>query len=145
MSQTHKWPVRIYYEDTDTGGIVYYANYLKFAERARTEMLRELGIESQRIKDDLGIGLAVRRCHAEYMKPAKLDDQLVVETKVLKMGGVSMELHQTIIRDDETLVQMEVKLGSINFESGRPEAFPREMRSALESRLNPGSGKSQKG
>lgn len=135
----HKWQVRIYFEDTDSGGIVYYANYLKYTERARTELLRELGIESDRIMKTLGIGLAVRRCNAEYLKPAKLDDEVTVETELRKIGGASIEMRQTVMREQETLVQMDIKLGSINFESGRPSALPKDMKAALEKRMNASS------
>ena len=139
MNDPHHWPVRIYYEDTDSGGIVYYANYLKYAERARTEFLRELGIESRQIMETMGIGLAVRRCHVEYVSPAKLDDLVAVETTLQKVGRVSMELRQVIRRDTLDLVQMDIKLGSINFDSGRPSALPKDMKAALEKRMNASS------
>ena len=136
MSDVHRMPVRIYFEDTDSGGIVYYANYLKYAERARTELLRSLGVESGQMMQKLGVGLAVRRCCAEYLKPAKLDDEVVVETVLQKVGGASMELRQTVKRGDDDLVQMEVKLGCINFQNGRPVALPVDIRLTLQKQMN---------
>src|SRR5260370_25777361 len=81
------FPVRVYYEDTDAGGLVYYANYLKFAERARSEMLRRLGIEQQRLREETGLGLVVRRCTADYLLPARLDDDLVIATRLGAVGA----------------------------------------------------------
>lgn len=135
MTETHRLPVRVYFEDTDSGGIVYYANYLKYAERARTELLRSIGIESGDLMLGLGIGLAVRRCNVEYLKPAKLDDELVVETVLRKVGGASMEAHQTVKRAKETLVQMDIKLGCIHFQTGRPVALPTDLRAALQKQI----------
>ncbi len=135
MTDTHRLPVRVYFEDTDSGGIVYYANYLKFAERARTEMLRSMGIESGAMMLGMGVGLAVRRCSVEYFNPAKLDDELVVETVLSKVGGASMELRQTVTRQDEALVQMDVKLGCIHFQSGRPVALPKDLRAGLQKQV----------
>ncbi len=132
----HQMQQRIYYEDTDSGGIVYYANYLKFAERGRTEMLRELGFESQSMLSLQGVGLAVRRCHIEYIKPAKLDDEITVETEIKKIGGASIELRQTVMGENHELAEMEIKLGCIHFESGRPVALPNELRSALQTYIN---------
>lgn len=136
MSNPHQMPVRIYFEDTDSGGIVYYANYLKYAERARTELLRSLGIESGQMMHEFGIGLAVRRCHAEYLKPAVLDDEVLVQTTLQKVGGASIALRQIVTRGDDELVQMDVKLGCINFESGRPAALPKNVRYALDNQMS---------
>jgi acyl-CoA thioester hydrolase len=135
-SNPHQTPIRVYFEDTDSGGIVYYANYFKYAERARTELLRFLGIESQRMMREFGIGLAVRCCHAEYLKPAVLDDRVVVQTELQKVGGASIKLQQVIIRGGDELVQIGVKLGCINFASGRPVALPEYLRNALNTHMN---------
>ena len=136
MIKPHQLLVRIYFEDTDSGGIVYYANYFKYAERARTELLRFLGIESQQMMHEFGLGLAVRRCHAEYLKPAVLDDQVMVQTELEKVGGASIELRQVVVRGADELVQISVKLGCINFESGRPVALPENLRNALNTQMN---------
>ena len=129
-------PVRIYFEDTDCGGIVYYANYLKYAERARTELLRSLGIESGHMLNEFGIGLAVRHCYAEYLKPALLDDEVMLQTELQKVGGASIKLRQIVLRGVDKLVQMDVKLGCINFESGRPVTLPKHLRNALNTQIN---------
>ena len=115
---THCFPMRIYYEDTDAGGIVYYANYLRFAERARTEMLRESGIESSQLMAEDGVALAVRRCTMDFIKPAQLDDLIVVETTLTKVGGASLEAIQVVRRDDEELVKIDLKLGCMSLDGG---------------------------
>src|ERR1700750_1735509 len=83
------WPIRVYYEDTDAGGVVFYANYLKFFERARTEWLRSLGVEQRKFFEDTGLMFAVRRTSVEYLKTASLDDLLVVVSRVERLGGAS--------------------------------------------------------
>ena len=108
--KTHVFPLRVYYEDTDSGGIVYYANYFKFAERARTEMLRTVGIESSKLIDDEGLVFAVRSVSADYMKPARLDDELQVHTTVEEIGGASRTGRQRVFRGDEELVDMTIRL-----------------------------------
>jgi len=90
----HRCVFRVYYEDTDAGGVVYYANYLKIAERARTEMLRCLGVEQEKLRREAGIGLVVRRCTADFIAPARLDDELTVLTRLAAQGGAALELAQ---------------------------------------------------
>ena len=90
MIELHIFPLRVYFEDTDAGGIVYYANYMKFAERARTEMLRSVGIESGRLMREDNITLTVKTCHVDYQKPAYLDDTLEVHSNIIKVGGASL-------------------------------------------------------
>ena len=126
----HAFPLRVYYEDTDAGGIVYYANYLRFAERARTEMLRGLGVESSDLMADDGVALAVRHCAADYMRPARLDDALTVETRVTGVGGATLELAQTVRRGDEDLVRLDLKLGCMGLD-GRPKRLPGHLRQLL--------------
>ena len=99
----HALTLRVYYEDTDAGGLVYHANYLKFAERARTEMLRSLGFSQRRLGEAEGLGLAVRRCRAEFLAPARLDDALCVETRLTALGAASVALAQTIAREGRPL------------------------------------------
>jgi acyl-CoA thioester hydrolase len=110
MKGTHSFPVRVYYEDTDAAGIVYYANYLRFAERARTEALRLSGIDQSDLLREQGIGFVVRKCVVDFLKPAMLDDLLTIQTHLTDINKVSMELRQTIRRSEDTLVTMEVKL-----------------------------------
>ncbi|MCC2664562.1 MAG: ybgC, partial [Geminicoccaceae bacterium] len=88
----HRLPLRVYYEDTDAAGIVYHAAYLEFAERARTEMLRCLGLDHGGLRDRFGLAFAVRRCVIDYLAPARLDDLLIVSTRLLRRGGASLEL-----------------------------------------------------
>ena len=136
MSKPYQMPLRIYFEDTDSIGIVYYANYLKYAERARTELLRSLGIESGQMLNEFGIGLAVRHCYAEYLKPAILDDEVILQTELQKVGGASIELRQVVVRGGDELVKMDIKLGCISFESGRPVTLPKNLWNALNTRIN---------
>lgn len=124
---THRLPIRVYYEDTDLAGIVYYANYLKFIERARTEWVREMGVDQSRLKAEEGVVFAVRRVEADYMQPAKFDDELVVETTVEAMTGVRMVLKQDVMRDGVVLFSALVTLVAIGAE-GRPVRLPDHLR-----------------
>ena len=123
--------LRVYYEDTDAGSIVYYANYLKFIERARTESLREIGLIQSDIADQFKIIFVVRNIFAEFIKPAKLDDFLEVRTNVIKFGWVSIELVQEIFLNNNKLFKAEVKLGIIDVE-GKPKKIPIELKEKLE-------------
>ncbi len=136
----HVFPVRVYFEDTDAGGIVYYANYLCFAERARSEMLRHLGIESGRMVDDLSLAFTVERCSMDFVKPAKLDDLLTVETRLCGVGGASLVVDQRVLRDAKDLVRMELKLACMSLE-GRPARLPADIRQRLEDFKNTGQAK----
>ncbi len=126
----HLYRVRVYYEDTDAGGVVYYANYLRFAERARTELLRELGIDHIGLQRDEGLNFAVRGCSAEYLRPARLDDLLEVRTRLLEASGASFSLLQTVVRGGETLVEMTVRLVCLRAD-GRPARLPPVLRLAI--------------
>lgn len=127
---THICPVRVYYEDTDAEGIVYYANYLKFAERGRTEMLREAGIEHRELLQEHGIAFAVRNMSADYVKPARLDDALTVHSRLLDLRGASMSAEQIVRRADEDLVRLSVRLACID-RQGRPARMPPTLRAML--------------
>lgn len=127
----HRFPLRVYYEDTDAAGIVYYANYLKFAERARTELLRLLGFDHAHMKRDFGSAFAVRRCRIDYQAPARLDDLLVVETRLRALRGARMDLQQDVLRDDRLLVALEVELVMFGAEL-RPVRVPKALRTALD-------------
>ena len=130
----HRFPLRVYYEDTDAAGIVYYANYLRYAERARTEMLRISGFASSEIMAELGIALGVRHCAVDYLRPARLDDALEVETRVTKVGGASVELRQVVWRGGDELVAMDLKLGCMSLD-GRPQRLPQGVRDILNQHL----------
>ena len=128
------YPVRVYYEDTDAGEIVYYANYFKFAERARTEFLRHFNIHQSQLLANERIAFAVRHAEADYKKPAKLDDLLVVETKIVHVAGASVKMEQLIKRADEVLVQVKVRIACIHLE-GRPMALPKMIKQQFEQLL----------
>jgi len=119
--------VRVYYEDTDLAGIVYYANYLKFIERARTEWVRGLGVDQVRLRAETGVVFAVRRIEAEYLVPARFDDLLVVETRVEAVTGARIVLGQDVRRDGERLFAGRVTLAALG-PDGRPARLPAEFR-----------------
>ncbi len=119
----HIYSVRVYYEDTDAGGVVYHSNYLRFAERARTELLRDFGIDHKSLLDNDGLMFAVRRCEAEYVLPAHLDDALQVRTRCIQSKPASFWLEQIVERAGETLVEMKVRLGCMK-PNGRPARIP---------------------
>ncbi|MCE2510224.1 MAG: tol-pal system-associated acyl-CoA thioesterase [Alphaproteobacteria bacterium] len=124
----HHFSVRVYYEDTDSVGMVYYANYLKFAERGRTEFLRSLGFDQWETR--FGFAFVVRSCTIDYRTPAHLDDLLDVETRLVDLGGASLEVDQTIRRDDEELVHMRVRVACVR-EDGKVARMPAELRDGL--------------
>jgi acyl-CoA thioester hydrolase len=127
----HVFACRVYYEDTDAAGIVYYANYLRFAERARTEMLRAGGLEHARFYAETGIMLAVRRCVADYLAPARLDDLLSIESRITALRGATLELAQVVRRDTGAdLVRMTVTLVAL-LASGKPTRIPPQLRDLL--------------
>ena len=123
----HAFTCRVYYEDTDLAGIVYYANYLKFIERARTEWVRELGIDQSALKRESGIVFAVRRVEAEYLSPAVFDDLLTVVTSVLSVTGARAVLSQEVMRGDQVLFSSTVTLVALT-DAGRPARLPGEVR-----------------
>lgn len=114
----HRLLVRVYFEDTDAGGTVYYANYLKFAERARTEMMREIGHEHTDTRKNCGTNFVVKACNVEFDKPGRLDDFLEVETEILTIRGASIQLRQKVKRGVEDLVRIDIKLAYINMNGG---------------------------
>lgn len=127
---THTFPVHVYYEDTDLAGIVYYANYLKFIERARTEWVRDLGVDQTRLKAEEGIVFAVRHLEADYLQPAKFDDDLSVDTSLTSMTGVRLTLRQEVKRAGEVLFAAKVTLVALN-EGGQPARLPANIRQLL--------------
>ena len=128
----HVFPLRVYYEDTDAAGIVYYANYLKFAERARTEMMRQLGSAHGYLSAEHGLAFVVRRCAVDYRRPARLDDSLEIHTRLLKIGGASFEAAQAVKRCDVDLARVEIRLACID-RRGRPSRLPAVLRRRFES------------
>jgi acyl-CoA thioester hydrolase len=122
--------LRVYYEDTDLAGIVYYANYLRFIERARTEWVRGLGVDQGALKRDEGIVFAVRRVEADYLKPARFDDLLTVKTRLLELGGARIELEQEVLRAGERLFAARVVLVCMS-EAGGAVRIPPVLRAKL--------------
>lgn len=122
--------LRVYYEDTDLAGIVYYANYLRFIERARTEWVRGLGVDQGALKREEGIVFAVRRVEADYLKPARFDDLLTVTTRLLEMGGARIELEQEVLRAGERLFAARVVLVCMS-EAGGAVRIPPGVRAKL--------------
>jgi len=112
-----------HYDDTDAGGVVYHANYLKFAERARTEYLRALGFENSKIRDEHGIIIVVKSLEAEYLLPARLDDFLTLQTRLLSVKNTSFVMEQKAIRHDACIFSMTIVLVCVN-EDGRPTKIP---------------------
>ncbi len=127
---THRFDIRVYYEDTDLAGIVYYANYLKFIERGRSEWVRSIGVDQDQMKQDDGLIFVVRRVEADYLTPARYDDILTVETEVAKVGGSTVELEQLVKRGDVTCFASKVMIVLIN-NDGRPARIPAELRQKL--------------
>ncbi len=124
------WPVRVYYEDTDNGGVVYYANYLKFMERARTEWLRAQGVEQDVLSRREGIIFAVRSANVEFKKPARFNQLLEVSVRIIKRGGASISFQQEVRdagSDKEVLCSAEIKIACLDVQSFRPKAIPDSM------------------
>ena len=126
----HRFELRVYYEDTDLAGIVYYANYLKFIERARTEFVRELGVDQGALKASQGIVFAVRKVEAEYLVPAVFDDVLEVRSSVSKITGARMVLRQDVMRGETVLFASTITLVALT-DQGKPARLPADIRQKL--------------
>ena len=124
MPSVFTWPVRVYYEDTDAGGIVFYANYLKFFERARTEWLRAAGIGQQDLIDTDNAGFVVKSATIDYHAPARLDDEITLTLAVEKLGRASVQFVQKAYRGDVLLAEASVKVGCVDLASVRPRSLP---------------------
>lgn len=127
---THQFRTRVYYEDTDLAGIVYYANYLKFIERARTEWVTSLGVDQMALRAAQGIVFAVRRVEADFLRPAKFGDDLLVETSVQSVGGARIVLEQVVLRGGERLFSSVVTLVCLT-EDGHAARLPVDLRARL--------------
>ena len=121
---THKNNVRVYYEDTDAGGVVYHANYLKYAERSRTEMLRKYKIEQEVLKNNYSIRFIVKDLFIEYYKAAILDDYLTIKSLIIKISSAKIKMEQEIYKENTLLAKINLTLGSINLE-GKPSRLPK--------------------
>lgn len=124
MPSVFTWPVRVYYEDTDAGGIVFYANYLKFFERARTEWLRAAGIGQQELREQEGAVFVVKSTSLDYHAPARLDDQLQLTLTVAKLGRASVQFDQQAWRGAQLLTSASVKVGCVDAATMRPRSLP---------------------
>jgi acyl-CoA thioester hydrolase len=131
----HQFTTRVYYEDTDLAGIVYYANYLKFIERARTEWVGSLGVDQIALKAREGIVFAVRRVEADFLRPAKFGDDLVVETTLQMLGGARIVLDQVVTRGGERLFVAVVTLVCLS-EDGHAARLPADVRARLSGPLH---------
>ncbi|WP_133650348.1 tol-pal system-associated acyl-CoA thioesterase [Paraburkholderia flava] len=125
------WPIRVYYEDTDTGGIVFYANYLKFFERARTEWLRACGVDQQRLADETGTMFIVRSTALDYRAPARLDDLIMVISRIERLGRASVDFIQEAWRDGTLLATGSIKVGCVERSAFKATAIPPPVLAAL--------------
>lgn len=126
------WPVRVYYEDTDAGGVVYHANYLQFMERARTEWLRSLGFEQDVLRDE-GLLFAVKHIDIDYRLPAFFNQQLTVMTGIAELGRASLSFAQNIFRGETCLIAATVQVVSVDTERFKPKGIPVHLREVMQS------------
>ena len=124
MTKNFFWPARVYYEDTDAASVVYYSNYLKHLERARTEWLRALGFDQGALMARTGLGFAVRSISAEYLKPARLDDALQVISRIESHGRVQVVFDQRIERGEQTLLTAKVRIACMDLNRGKAAPMP---------------------
>tara|TARA_Y100000816_G_C25992973_1_gene518691 strand:- start:591 stop:983 length:393 start_codon:yes stop_codon:yes gene_type:complete len=121
---------KVYYEDTDSGGVVYYANYLKFLERARTDAITSLDFSNNKLVEKFGIFIIVKSCNLNFLRPAKLEDNLDIISKVIEVKNVSIKMKQNIFVNDSMIVEAEILLASVNNE-GKPSKLPDEFKNEL--------------
>jgi acyl-CoA thioester hydrolase len=139
----HRYAVRVYYEDTDAGGVVYHATYLRFAERARTEALRDLGIPHAELLQRFTLMFVVRRIEVDYFHPARLDDSLTVVTEPLAVGGASVLLRQDVRGPHGSCAVLTVRLACVTPAEGRPGRLPQCWRTTLTTMCNAARGQGQ--
>lgn len=121
----HVLPIRVYYEDTDAAGLVYHANYLRFAERARSELLRLIGIDQGALRREQGLAFALRDCSLDYLQPAWLDDALLIRSRLTELRGASLRMQQDVMRSGEILVRIDVRVVCLRLSDGRAVRLPR--------------------
>lgn len=131
--QAFIWPIRVYYEDTDAGGVVYYANYLRFCERARTEFLRARGIDQHSLNTEHGLIFVVRRVEADYLRGAELDDELTVFSSIIDIGAASLKFDQQILRGEERIFVASVTIACVDSRRWRAARIPDFLRNLFES------------
>ena len=125
------YKLKVFYEDTDSGGVVYYANYLKFFERARTEAIAEIGLSNKKLLEEYGIFIIVKSCNIEYKKPAKLEDQLEVKSSLILISNTSFKMRQRAYRDQELITDCEIHLVIVD-KKGKPTKIPDILKKKLE-------------
>jgi tol-pal system-associated acyl-CoA thioesterase len=128
-----KFPVRVYYEDTDAGGVVYHSQYLNFMERARTEWLRHLGFEQTFLRESLNILFVVHSMQIQFKKPAKFNDMLQVSSQLINLRLGSFECQQKISRDEEVLIEAQVKIACVDALTFKPTGIPAQIKLSMES------------
>jgi len=148
VAKEFSWPVRVYYEDTDSGGVVYYANYLKFMERARTEFLRSLGFQQDQLQQELGVIFAVRSAEIQYIKPARFNDELTVITSIASLRKASILFNQKVhlvssLYDDNAsetvLAEADIKIACLKTETFKPAGVPASINEKLNKEFYCGS------
>ena len=128
----HHLPLRVYYADTDAGGVVYHAAYLRFAEQARTEMLRDAGFEHAALLNETGIAFAVRHLEIDYRRPAVLDDQLIIETRLTHLGNARMDMEQVFLKNGAAIVTIHLTLVCMDVHTQKAARLPEECRAVFE-------------
>ena len=131
-NQTFNWSIRVYYEDTDSGGVVYHSNYLNFMERARTEWLRHLGFEQTYIRDELNVIFVVHNMQIIFKKPAKFNDMLTITSELHKVGHSSLQFLQKITLNQQALIEAQVKLACVNALTFKPVGIPEPIKLTME-------------
>ena len=126
----YQFNTKVYYEDTDSGGVVYYANYLKYIERARTNLIQELGFSLNSLSEKYDCHFVVKNIHCNYIQSAKLEDELSIKTKFLEIKKASFKLEQIIYREDKAIFESEVLMVNINFK-GKPLKIPEPLITAI--------------
>ena len=125
------YKIKVFYEDTDSGGVVYYANYLKFFERARTEAIAEIGLSNKKLLEENGIFIIVKSCNIEYKKPAKLEDQIEIKSNIISISNTSFKMRQKALRDNELITDCEIHLVIVD-KKGKPSKIPEILKKKLE-------------
>ena len=132
-SPVFHWPIRVYYEDTDAGGVVYHSQYLNFMERARTEWLRSLGFEQVALRASLDILFVVHSLQIQFKRSARFDDLLAVDTQLTYLKLSSFECSQIIVREQQTIIQAQVKIACVNATTYKPTGIPASIKRSMES------------
>ena len=127
MTKIYEYKFKIYYEDTDSGGVVYYANYLKFIERARSEIIKSLGFSNNNLREKFNLFFIVKYCNINYRKPAKLEDELIVFTSVVSLSKTSLVMKQDVKKHDDLVAEAEVCLVAVDMK-GKPTKIPEELK-----------------